>query len=39
MDFYRTAIFAILLGLGFAMSVAWTGVISYALFLLAALFF
>jgi hypothetical protein len=39
MDFYRTAIFATLLGLGVLVSVAWAGVLSYALFLLVAPFF
>lgn len=39
MGFYRIAIFATLLGLGVVVSVAWTGVISYALFLLVAGFF
>jgi hypothetical protein len=36
MGLYRIVIFAIVLGLGVVVSVAWTGVISYALFLLVA---
>jgi len=37
--FHRTVIFATLLGLGVVISVAWAGVLGYALFRLVASFF